>query len=292
MNLVSSLPFTQRRPALMPQSFAQHTAYIDGDMNGCEKVQLHSGQTLAYTAKSPDKTVRPNEDGALMLAINDQWALLAVADGMGGHPDGDLAAQIALESVSKALKKVEPTEESVHDAVMEGFARANRDVMKEASGAGTTLIVVTLHGRTIQPFHAGDSVAIVVGQRGRLKLQTTAHSPVGYAVEAGLLDEREAINHAERHIITNFVGTPAMHVEVGKPLQLKPRDTLLIASDGLFDNMFLDEVLDAVRGSQKLNRAGVTLAAVCRERMVNPHGGFPSKPDDLTFIIHRPHVDT
>ena len=271
----------------MAQSFLSHTAYIDADMDGCETMPFLQGTAVAYSARSPEKESRPNEDGALILALDQGRGVLAVADGMGGHPQGDLASQLALESIARSIGEAEEQGHDLHDAIMKGFDAANTNVLTHATGAGTTLVVVTIEDQTIRTYHAGDSIVMLFGQRGRLRLQTTPHSPVGFAVEAGLLDEREAMHHEARHIISNFVGTPQMKIDVGSPLTMKQRDTLFIASDGIFDNLLPDEIVEnARRGS--MDRCGVMLAATCRERMMNPIEGRPSKFDDVTFLMYRP----
>jgi serine/threonine protein phosphatase PrpC len=127
---------------------------------------------------------------------------------------------------------------------------------------------------------------LVVGQRGKVKLCTVSHSPVGYAVEAGLLDEKEAIHHEDRHLVSNIVGTPEMRIEVGRTLKLRPRDTLVLGSDGLFDNLHLEEVTAYVRKGP-LPRAAEAVADACRRRMCEPQPDHPSKPDDLTFLLYR-----
>ena len=93
----------------------------------------------------------------------------------------------------------------------------------------------------------GDSSIFVTGQRGKVKLESVPHSPVGYGVEAGLLDAGEAMYHAEPHVVSNVLGSDDMRIEVGSTLDLAPRDTLIIASDGLTDNLHLHEAVETVR---------------------------------------------
>ena len=77
-----------------------------------------------------------------------------------------------------------------------------------------------------------------------------------------------------------------MRIEVGPTLKLAPKDTLLIASDGLFDNFQLDEIQDRIRKGS-LRTIMQALINEARRRMVQPIEGYPSKPDDLTFILYR-----
>jgi protein phosphatase len=67
---------------------------------------------------------------------------------------------------------------------------------------------------------------------------------------------------------------------------LQPRDTVLLASDGLFDNLYKDEIVAHIR-SGPLTRASTELMRECGERMSSANGDGPSKADDLTFILFR-----
>ena len=119
-----------------------------------------------------------------------------------------------------------------------------------------------------------------------MKLQTVPHSPVGYGVEAGLIDEDEAMHHEHRHVVSNFIGTPDMHIAIGPPVTLARRDTLLLASDGLFDNLYSDHIVETIRRGNLL-AASQRLASASRQNMLTVREGHPSKPDDLTFIAFR-----
>ena len=121
---------------------------------------------------------------------------------------------------------------------------------------------------------------------GVFKLQTTSHSPVGYAVQAGVLDEREAIHHEDRHLVSNVIGSPDAHIEVGARRRMNSRDTVIIGSDGLFDNLHVDEIIEVSRKGPLLHCAE-QLATLATQRMANIDSGSPSKPDDLTFILFR-----
>ncbi len=155
-------------------------------------------------------------------------------------------------------------------------------------GAATTLTVVEIDGMRIRPYHVGDSPALVVGQRGQIKLQSISHSPVGYGLEGGFIDEKEARHHEERHLVSNVIGTEDMRIDVGPALKLAPRDTVLMASDGLVDNLQTQEIVDCVRKGPLENAANV-LARQAGSRMRSRESGTPSKPDDLTFILFRLH---
>lgn len=158
--------------------------------------------------------------------------------------------------------------------------------MSHGAGAGTTLAVVEIQGNTIRPYHVGDSMIVLTGQRGKQKLISVAHSPVGYAVESGMLDIDDAVHHEERHLISNIVGSGDMSIEMGVSRRMARRDTLILASDGLFDNLYLDEIIEIIR-TGNIEAAANELIAHARQRMRKPEGDLPCHPDDLTFIIYR-----
>jgi serine/threonine protein phosphatase PrpC len=116
-------------------------------------------------------------------------------------------------------------------------------------------------------------------------LQTLPHSPVGYAVEAGILDVRRALHHEDRHLVSNLLGAPDMRIDVGPRVRLRQRDTVVLGSDGLFDNLHVSEVVEIVRGGP-LEPTAADLAGRCRARMT-ANGNAPCHPDDLTFALFR-----
>ncbi|HEY9199226.1 MAG TPA: protein phosphatase 2C domain-containing protein, partial [Gammaproteobacteria bacterium] len=174
----------------------------------------------------------------------------------------------------------------LREAILDGIEQANRGIGALGVGAATTLALIEIQGRTARPYHVGDSMILVTGQRGRIKLQTVSHSPVGYAVESGFLDAEAAMHHEERHLISNMLGTPSMRIEMGTPVELAPRDTLLLASDGLFDNLHVPEIVERMRCGP-LKTSAKHLCALSLERMHDTVSDLPSKPDDLSFILYR-----
>lgn len=243
------------------------------------------GEVSVYSSRSPAKET-PNEDAAAVIATGNGSAVLAVADGLGGMPAGQQASSVAVECIAHAVHAALEEEHDARWGILNGFERANEEVLALGVGAGTTLTVVEVTNRSVRAYHVGDSFMLVTGQRGKLKLQTIPHSPVGYGVESGLLDEMDAMYHEERHVISNMIGSSDMRIDVGLPLELAPRDTLLLASDGLSDNLHTDEIVSLVRKGA-LRRITRELASSTLDRMTGGGRGEPSKPDDLTFLIFR-----
>ena len=82
-----------------------------------------------------------------------------------------------------------------------------------------------------------------------------------------------------------------MRIEIGPIVQIRPRDTVVLASDGLFDNLRLAEIINLVRKGP-LIKVVEQVSKLCHKRMTNPQESHPSKPDDLTFLIFRPNPNT
>ena len=96
----------------------------------------------------------------------------------------------------------------------------------------------------------------------------------------------DAMMHEERHFVSNLLGTPQMSVELSAPVEMARYDTLLLASDGLFDNLTIDEIIECIRCGPLAQRAA-RLKTQVEQRMANPDSGLPSKADDLTFLAYR-----
>lgn len=257
--------------------------YFGEEMPEAEIHDIACGSVAVFSKRCPGKET-PNEDAAALIPMRNGSAVLIVADGLGGIPAGEQASSLAVRTVKASLDQANGPE--IRDAVLNGIEMANKLVMEMGVGAATTLAIVEIQGASVRPYHVGDSTVLVLGQRGKIKFQTVSHSPVGFAQEAGLLDEKEAMHHEARHVVSNVIGLPDMRIEMGPPLELAPRDTLLIASDGLFDNLSIQEIIDRMRKGP-LDQAAKNLVSDTQQRMTQPRAGEPSKPDDLTFLIYR-----
>ena len=264
----------------------QHHIYSDTNMDAPEFITAAHGQVGIFSARSPDEGHPSNEDAAAVFTIDDDKAVLALADGVGGIRGGELASSIAIQQLQSALGNGILEVNSLRSCILDAFENANKKVVETGLGAATTFAVVEIDSGMIRPYHAGDSEILAVGSRGKLKLHTVSHSPVGYAVESGVMDAREAMEHDERHIVSNVVGDADMRIEVGPSLTLARQDTVILASDGLTDNLHTNEIIEMIR-KNSLQSVMQQLAAETSRRMLDFNGDHPSKPDDVTFLIYR-----
>lgn len=266
----------------MPQDLVLLDGAVEPDR---QTISAGGGTLVAFTTRAPDKTTE-NEDTVGIIPWGPQAAVLVVADGAGGLPAGKRASLTAVTALKDSLQVALEKTTLLRTAVLNGIEAANTAVRELANGSATTLTVVTIEGRLARSYQIGDSEALVVGQRGLIKLQTTAHSPTGFAVEAGFLDQREALYHADRHLVSNFIGTADMTIDVGASVELAPRDTVILASDGLTDNLHVEEIVELTRKGP-LDTAVDAVLAKAQQRMTGSNATQPSKPDDLSLILFR-----
>lgn len=238
------------------------------------------GRVELFSLRAPGKT-SANEDAAALVSIDERSGLIVVADGLGGHPDGALASRMAVDALVTATRDAASGGCGLREAILRGIDKANQAIMALGSGAATTLAVTEIRDTVLRTYHAGDSSILVTGQRGLLKHQTIQHSPIGHAVESGLLDEARAMQSTERHIVSNVVGSPDMRVELGPLRRLATYDTVVMASDGLADNLLVEQIIECVRKGP-LRQAAERLMGECRRAM--QEGGHP---DDLTVVLYR-----
>ena len=250
--------------------------------------RIGGGELFAFTARAPDKAT-VNEDTAAAIPCGPDACVLVIADGAGGLPAGKRASATAVAELSRSIESAIDQTTWLRTAILNGIEAANAAVRAGVSGSATTLTVISVEGRLVRSYQVGDSEALIVGQRGRIRLQTLAHSPTGFAVEAGFLNQREALHHEERHIVSNFVGYDDMRIDVGSTIRLNPLDTILLASDGLTDNLHLDEVIERMRCGP-LADAGSSLVSLATRRMGDTDTEMPSKPDDLSVLLFRKPV--
>ena len=181
------------------------------------EVDVAGGSVFALTIRDPEKETE-NEDTVAIIPYGPGACALVVADGAGGLPAGKRASLTAVTTLAASLQSSMDRTLLLRTAILNGIEAANEAVLAIGSGSATTLTVITIEGLVARSYQIGDSEALVVGQRGVIRLQTTAHSPTGFAVEAGFLDHREALHHAERHLVSNFLGN-AFGFTIRNPVQ-------------------------------------------------------------------------
>jgi len=235
--------------------------------------------------------VRASNQDALAL-LND-CGVWIVADGMGGHPAGGLAAQTAIAVASLRaqhraawlLDHPNATAEFVADLVTSANRRIHDLILEKPSleGMGTTFIalaITTAPPQVAHIAHLGDSRAYLY-RGGELKQLTRDHTLVQKFVQRGLIDAATALTHPERHILTKGLG---MGVDMKPELTLTPvapEDLIILCSDGLtkmLDDAAIASALSLAEGDPHQACHGLTEQALSR-------GG----EDNVTVIVVACH---
>lgn len=182
-------------------------------------------------ARSHIGSVRPiNEDRVLNLSDRGLWA---VADGMGGHAMGDIAAQAVVTTLTEFAAR-----DLSADRLAAAVAEANRRVVELGREAnrqcGSTVAGVWLRGSDATVFWAGDS-RVYRHREGRATLLTHDHRVVQDLVDAGIIDAAAARYHPRAAVITRAVGAGPVLELATRVERAVPGDTFLICSDGLSD---------------------------------------------------------
>ena len=220
-----------------------------------------------------------NEDNLAVLLGEDAPlgdAILAVADGMGGHSAGEIASQISLDSLIDTLSsKASPTEKSLREAVEVANKRVySASFLGNLQGMGTTLVAGLLAGGVLFISNIGDSRAYLL-RSGVLRQLTRDHSWVADMVAKGLLTSEQASVHPRRNLLTRALGVDeSVQVDLTRII-LTRGDRILLCSDGLH-GLVNDSAIAAMLGGRSLRSTARELV-----RSAKRAGGT----DNITVIV-------
>lgn len=252
------------------------------NMSAARIESLGTGRVAIYSQRSREKDP-PNEDSAVVIPVGERGVVLAVADGVGGMPEGQRASKIAIETLVETIGAARESAR-LRTLILDAIEKANRRILATKAGA-TTLAIAQIVDNRFRTYHVGDSEVIIVGGRGVLKSQTLAHGPVAYGVHCGLIDPRDAMTHESRNLVSNVVGDRDMRIEIGPNRRLAVRDVVLLCSDGITDNLMIDEIAERISGKPVEAAASSIIEGLKYRREQNAGGVF--KEDDATFLIYR-----
>jgi PPM family protein phosphatase len=232
-----------------------------------------------------------NEDS---FGYDQRLGIFVVCDGMGGHAAGEVASQIAVETVLGYFREREPAVEEdayLDDAPLgarllaEAVKQANDAILayayahKNTSGMGTTLVAARFVEPTVSIANVGDS-RIYLLREGELLQLSEDHSLVMEQVRRGMLTLEEAKRSSAQNIITRALGTDeTMLPDLGE-FPAQDGDVLLLATDGVLRHVEDSQIRDILMQIPSLNAACATLIDAA-----NAGGG----DDNSTCILVRVH---
>jgi PPM family protein phosphatase len=257
---------------------------------GKEQLAMAFPFTLHVAQQTDIGQTRPsNEDNLIVVIPQNQQllqsrgALFVVSDGMGGHSRGDIASQLAVQTVNETYYQ-----DKVHDipaALKDALSQANAIIHQAGEaekahsasdmGMGATCVAAVLHGHTLYAANVGDSRVYVLHD-GQLRQITRDHSLVAQMVERGELTAEEARTHERRNIIYRSLGQAEVEIDLFTE-QVAEGDTIVLCTDGLSgvvteaDVQTIIEQYPPIEGVQRL---------IAR---ANDAGG----PDNVTVIVVR-----
>ena len=236
-----------------------------------------------------------NEDALFTLTTtmvvrdnNVHFGLYTVADGMGGHENGEIASSIAIDRLTDHiirylyLPMVSPLsnkmELSIQEIMQTGVLQAHQAIKKEAPGSGTTLTSALILGDKLTIAHVGDSRAYLIDPDGDLKLLTHDHTLVKRLVEIGQISAEQALTHPDRNILYRALGQGEPFEADIVTFQLLRGSQIMICSDGLWGVISDKDMRGVIQNSADPMQACQTLI-----NLANAAGG----PDNISVIIVR-----
>ena len=206
-----------------------------------------------------------------------------LADGMGGHHKGEIAAAVAIETTNTAYYENltsldgDDPQEDIIQAMAKAIEVANYRVMEATEGGGTTIVAATLYQDRLVIMNIGDSRAYL-WRDGQLEMVSRDHSLVFRLKEMGKITEEEALNHPRQNVLYQALGQGSdLEIHVYTDL-LRLNDVIILCSDGLWGPLgdaAIQDVLSTTPSPLKASRTLIDLA--------NAAGG----PDNITTVIVR-----
>ncbi len=223
--------------------------------------------------------VRQNNEDYFCISSSVE-GLYLVADGMGGHNAGEVASNLAIQTVEQYISS-NVDNDSLENILSQALSSANDKVYNMScnnsnmSGMGTTLTLALVKDNELYFAHVGDSRGYTL-ENGTLKQITTDHTLVEELYQSGTISQEEIKTHPQKNIITNAIGTEIICKSDIEILPLSPVDKVLLCSDGLSNYLTNDEIEDVM----KQNEIPQKICEILVE-MANNRGG----DDNITVVV-------
>jgi serine/threonine protein phosphatase PrpC len=250
-------------------------------------------QLLVTSAQSVGRQRELNEDSLFTLATtiagnssSAPFGLFIIADGMGGHQYGEIASNTAIRVISGyILKKFHnsmfsippmPMEESLQEIMLAAVSEAQRVVLSEAPGSGTTVTAALVLGQQLTVGHVGDSRGYLIYNDQRMEAITRDHSLVRRLEELGQITSAEAAVHPQRNVLYRALGQGETLDPDLSTVPLPVGGYILLCSDGLWGVVPDDEMKKIIFEAPTIQRGCQNLIAAA-----NAAGG----PDNISAIL-------
>ena len=250
-------------------------------------------QFLVSSGQSVGRQRELNEDCIFTLASTIAgnsgslpFGLFIIADGMGGHQFGEVASNAAIRSIAGyVIRKFQnslfsfPTQsmdESLQEILQAAIAEAQKAVLKEAPGSGTTVTAALVLGQQITIAHVGDSRGYLLYNKHRIDAITRDHSLVKRLEELGQITSAEAAVHPQRNVLYRAVGQGETLEADVVTVPFPVGGYMLLCSDGLWGLVSDSDMCHIVYNAPNIQHAAQELIAAA-----NAAGG----PDNISAIL-------
>ena len=212
---------------------------------------------------------------------NNQFLLLAVADGMGGHAKGEEASKIALNTITKTVIPQLNDNIPYTDLLDQGIKNANQAILDytvehpETKGMGTTSVCAVVKDNEVHLVNLGDSRAYVVSN-DEIRRVTKDHSLVQQLVDQGTITEEETRTHPQKNVISKAIGINADIESDTMRLKLASDESLLLCCDGVIAHLTDEDIHKTIIESSDPDVACQNIVNLANER-----GGS----DNISLII-------
>jgi serine/threonine protein phosphatase PrpC len=224
-----------------------------------------------FIARCLSKETKKNED-CLFYKRQGELFTFGVADGAGGHPRGKDASFIAGNEVL----------ESKQNAAIELIESINDKILELKAGARTTLAFGQIKNDQVRFHSVGDSEILFWNAHGSLLYSSVPHSNIGHQIRAGMISQQESLEAPNRNVVNHLLGDEFVRIEATSSMSIKKGQTLIIGSDGLFDNISHESLTELV-GKGQFDEGFKALKDKCLEQDKD----IWLKEDDIAFIVVR-----
>ena len=210
-----------------------------------------------------------NEDQAMALTNASGNVLLTVCDGMGGQNKGDLASSLAINTVVSSFKNRKGFLNSYFARLWVGkvIREANKSIYEQSQsnpnyqGMGTTITLLLIIKDVAIMGHVGDSRCYFLKSHHDLVQMSEDQTYVGYLLRTGQITPEEALTHPKRHVLMNALGVyPSASVDIRVFPYLN--EEVLLCSDGLYNNVPVEDIVAVVKGSDSVDEKVNELIAI------------------------------
>lgn len=210
---------------------------------------------------------RSNNEDRTTYCYSRDALLMVIADGMGGHHHGEIAAQIAVQSLADAFQReAKPLLGDPFRFLQKGMTNAHHAILDYAArhrlpdSPRTTCVACVIQDNVAYWAHAGDSRLFLM-RNGRVIAQTKDHSRIRLLLEEGLITEAQAAHHPDRNKIYSCLGSPSSpEIDFSRKTPLEHGDILLLCTDGLWGVTSGDLMAVALKGANLLQAVPMLLA--------------------------------